>query len=90
LDWKASVDQDFVTIEPKTGQAGEAAVTIKMTQNPDFETRSATLTLTCGEDTKTVQLTQKQKGALILEETTINVEAEGGRITITAKATAEV
>lgn len=90
LDWKASVDQDFVTIEPKTGQAGEAAVTIKMTQNPDFETRSATLTLTCGEDIKTVQLTQKQKGALILEEPTINVEAEGGRITITAKATADV
>lgn len=90
MDWKASVDQDFVTIEPKTGQAGEAAVTIKMTQNPDFETRSATLTLTCGEDTKTVQLTQKQKGALILEEPTINVEAEGGRITITAKATADV
>lgn len=90
LDWKASVDQDFVTIEPKTGQAGEAAVTIKMTQNPDYEVRTATLTLTCGEDIKTVQLTQKQKGALILEEPTINVEAEGGRITITAKATAEV
>ena len=90
LDWKASVDQDFVTLEPKTGQAGEAAVTIKMTQNPDYEVRTATLTLTCGEDTKTVQLTQKQKGALILEEPTINVEAEGGRITITAKATADV
>ena len=90
LDWKASVDQDFVTIEPKTGQRGDAAVTIKMTQNPDYEVRTATLTLTCGEDTKTVQLTQKQKGALILEEPTINVEAEGGRITITAKATADV
>ena len=90
LDWTASTGDDFVTIEPVSGQAGENSVTIRLGENPNYELRTATVTLTCGEDTKTVQLTQKQKGALILEEPTINVEAEGGRITITAKATADV
>ena len=90
LDWTASASQDFVTVEPKAGQAGENAITIRIGENPQYEPRTATVTITCGEDNKTIDLTQKQKGALLLTESTVNVNAEGGMVTIVAKATSNV
>lgn len=90
LDWTASASKDFVTVEPKAGQAGENAITIRLGENPEFEPRTATVTITCGEDTKTVQVTQKEKGALLLTESTITVAPEGGKVTVVAKATSNV
>ena len=90
LDWTAASDQDWLTVEPKAGQAGEGAVTLRAAQNTADEPRTATVTLTCGEDSKTVNVTQKQAGALVLAQSTISVEAAGGLITITAKANSDV
>ena len=90
LDWTASADKDFVTVEPKSGQAGESAVTISVGENPDYEDRTGTVTITCGEDSKTIQVTQKYKGALVIAESVIAVEAEGKTVTITAQANSDV
>ena len=90
LDWTASASEDFVTVEPKAGQAGENAITIRIGENPQYEARTATVTITCGEDKQTINLTQKQKGALLLTESTVNVKAEGGMVTVVAKATSNV
>ena len=90
LDWTASADKDFVTVEPKTGQAGENAVTIKAVANTEYEDRTAVVTLNCGEDSKEIKVTQKKKGALVLAESVISVEAEGKTVTIVAKATSNV
>ena len=90
LDWEASASAEFVTLEPKSGQAGEAAVTIKIGENTEYEERTATVTITCGEDSKTINLTQKHKGALLLTESTLNVAAEGGMVTIVSKTTSNV
>ena len=90
LDWTASASESFVTLEPKSGQAGEAAVTIRIGENPEYEERTATVTITCGEDQKTINLIQKQKGALLLTESVVSVAAEGGLVTMVAKATSNV
>ena len=90
LEWEAASDQDWLTVEPKAGQAGEAAVTLRAAQNTVEEPRTAKVTLTCGEDSKTINVTQKQAGALVLTQSTISVKAEGGKITITAKANSNV
>ena len=90
LDWTATASEEFVTLEPRSGLAGEGSVTIKIGKNPNFEPRTATVTITCGEDTKTINLTQKQGGALLLTESEISVAAEGGMVTIVAKATSNV
>ena len=90
LDWTASASESFVALEPKSGQAGEAAVTIRIGENPEYEERTATVTITCGEDQKTINLIQKQKGALLLTESVVSVAAEGGLVTIVAKATSNV
>ena len=90
LDWTATASEEFVTLEPGSGLAGEGSVTIKIGKNPNFEPRTATVTITCGEDSKTINLTQKQGGALLLTESEISVAAEGGMVTIVAEATSNV
>ena len=90
LDWTATASEDFVTLEPRSGQAGESAITMRIGENPKYESRTATVTITCGEDSKTISLTQKKAGALMLTESEISVSAEGGLVTMVAKATSNV
>ena len=90
LDWTATASEDFVTLEPRSGLAGESAVTMKIGKNTNFEPRYATVTITCGEDSKTINLTQKQGGALMLTASEVSVAAEGGLVTMVAKATSNV
>ena len=86
LDWKAVSDQEWLTVTPKAGLAGDASVTMSAEKNTLEESRNAIVTLTCGEDTKTIEVTQKQAGALLLTQSSIEVAAEGGTVTITAKS----
>ena len=90
LDWTASSDAEFLTVEPVSGQAGENAITLRVEKNPSYEERTATVTLTCGEDVKTISVAQKKSGAILLTESTISVEAVGGKVTVVAKATSNV
>ena len=90
LEWTATASENFVTVEPKSGQSGENAITIRIGENPNYEPRTASVTITCGEDSKTISLTQKHKGALLLTESVVSVPAEGKMVTIVAKATSNV
>ena len=60
LDYTAS--ENFVTVEPKSGQAGDNAITVKIGENPNYEQRTATVTITCGEDKQTISLTCPSNG----------------------------
>lgn len=86
LEWTAAADEDFVTVGPAAGEAGEARVTIAVDENTTYDARTATVTLTCGEDVKTIQVTQKQVGALFITEKNYPVAAEGGVVTVVAQA----
>ncbi len=90
LEWTAEASEEFVTVAPASGEAGEAVVTVTVGVNESYDPRTATVTLTCGEDTKTIEITQKQKGALLLTESTFSVAAEGQVITVLAKANSNV
>ena len=91
LDWSATSSEDFVTIEPASGLADvECAITLRIGKNPNYEDREATVTITCGEDSKDIHVTQKKSGALLLTESSISVEAVGGTVTVVAKATSNV
>ena len=90
LEWTAEASEEFVTVEPASGEAGEASVTVTVGVNESYDPRTATVTLTCGEDVKTINLTQKQKGALLLTESTFTVAAEGQVVTVLAKANSNV
>ena len=90
LDWTATSSESFVTVAPASGKAGEATISVTVGANESYDPRPATVTLTCGEDQKTIQVTQKQKGALLLTESKISVSAEGGKVTVVAKANSNV
>ena len=90
LEWSASSSESWLTVEPRSGGKGDATITVSATSNADYSPRSARVTLTCGEDSKTIEVIQKQKGALLLTESTIPVSSQGGKVTITAKANSNV
>ncbi|MBP5636999.1 MAG: calcineurin-like phosphoesterase C-terminal domain-containing protein, partial [Bacteroidales bacterium] len=90
LEWSASSSESWLTVEPRSGGKGDATITVSATANADYSPRSARVTLICGEDSKTIEVIQKQKGALLLTESAIPVSAQGGKVTITAKANSNV
>ena len=58
--WVASADQDWVSVNPASGDASEKAVAVKVTaeDNETTDARTATVTVKAGELTKTVKVTQ--------------------------------
>ena len=88
--WTATSSQAWLTVNPNRGWAGETGITVTASANEEYDPRTATVTLTCGSDSKSVTVTQKQKGALLISEGIQPVGAEGGQITITAKANSNV
>ena len=89
-DWTAASNREWLTVSPKSGEAGETGVTVIASANDTYDERTATVYLNCGSDRKTVSVTQKQKGALILVGSVQTVAAEGGTLTITCKANSNV
>ena len=67
-DWTAVSDKDWATLDLTSGAASKDAYTVKVTvtENPAEEERSASITVTAGELTKTVTVTQAAK--VILED----------------------
>lgn len=64
-EWTATADKDWVNLDPASGAASETAVSVKVTagDNPEEQERTAIITVTAGELTKTVSVTQAAKEA---------------------------
>ena len=90
LEWEASSSESWLTVNPTSGQAGDATITLTAGKNTGYDSRSANVTISSGIASKTIKVTQKQHGALVITDSTIRVLAEGGTISITAKANANV
>ncbi len=58
--WAADCDADWVSLDPASGSASNAAVTVKVTaeDNKTAQAREATVTVKAGELTKTVKVSQ--------------------------------
>ncbi|MBO4476402.1 MAG: hypothetical protein J5737_06755 [Bacteroidales bacterium] len=57
--WTASSDADWLQVEPKSGESGEhLVVSLAASENQATEERSASVTLVCEEDVKTVPVKQ--------------------------------
>ena len=89
-DWTATTEDEWLTVTPRSGQAGETGITVTAPRNDSYDERVARVVLASGEDSKTVTVTQKQKGALLLTESNYPVGAEGGTVSVTLKANSEI
>lgn len=89
-DWSVSVvntrAESWCSVSPLSGKAGKASLTIRTAANETYDERNATITLRAGTDSKNIIVTQKQKDALLVSSSKIEMKKEGGEFTIEVKA----
>lgn len=92
--WTASAvndrASDWLTIEPGSGEAGSATINVSAAANTTPDDRSASITISAGDQKKIVKVSQKQKDALSVTSSMFEVAADGGEIHIEAKANVKV
>ncbi len=88
--WTAKPANDradgWISISPDSGGKGDASVTISAAANDTYDERNATIVIKAGTAEKKITVTQKQKNALIVSSSKIEVAKEGGEIQIEVKA----
>ncbi|MBE6186454.1 MAG: redoxin domain-containing protein [Rikenellaceae bacterium] len=88
--WTAQVvnsrADDWCSIEPTSGPAGSAKITVTTTENDTPDDRTASIIIKAGTASKTINVSQKQKDALTVTSSKFEVSAEGGEVSIEVKA----
>ena len=78
--------KDWCTLSTSEGKRGTATITVSVKENPDYDDRSASISFTCGDLKRTINVTQKQKDALLVTGTRFDVGQDGGKIAVEVKA----
>ena len=69
--WSASSDASWVTVKPSSGNAGTTEVTLAITESPTGDARSATVTFTCMNVSKTLTITQQEAPVVLTDQLVI-------------------
>ena len=77
--------KDWCTLSTSEGKRGTATITVSVKENTDYDDRSATIRFTCGDLNRTINVTQKQKDALLVTGTRFDVGQDGGKIAVEVK-----
>ena len=86
--WTASLKTpvDWVTISPKSGDAGECEITVLVSATKDYESREAVIVIKSEDQTAEVTLVQGQvDNCTLLTKDGAEFDNEGGEATITVK-----
>ena len=88
--WTAEVinsrADNWCTINPTSGAAGNATITVTTEPNDMSDDRSASIVIKSGTVSKAITVNQKQKDALTVTASKFEVEVEGGEVSIEVKA----
>lgn len=79
--WKAELDsraETWCSLENADGIAGENTLVILLEKNEDYIERNVALTIYCGSNKSTLTIVQKQKDALLLDSSKLEVSERGG------------
>ena len=79
----------WLSIQPGSGPAGKASVSVTAEPNDTPDDRTAALRIKCGTATASVTVTQKQKDALTQTPSKTQFSAEGGTFTVEVKSNIE-
>lgn len=86
--WTISSDQDWVTFNSASGDAGDASVTITVSANDTYDSRSATLTLSAASKTSKISVTQSGKNEFG-SEFTFDLDSKEQDITVATTSNVE-
>ena len=88
--WTAQIINDradeWCSISPASGEAGNANITITTKANDTTDDRTASVVIKSGSTSKTILVSQRQKDALTITASMFEVGAEGGEVSIEVKA----
>ena len=76
----------WCSVNPTSGAAGDAKITVTTTANDTPDDRSASIVIKAGTASKTITVSQKQKDALTVTASKFEIGAEGGEVSIEVKA----
>ena len=88
--WTAKSSQNWVTISPASGNAGDATIKASVLKNDTNDNRNAEITITAGTAKATYNLVQSQKDAVVVPTTEFAVGAEGDVVEIPFSANVDV
>ena len=82
-DWSVSTSDSWINVSPSSGKAGqECLVTVTLDKNETYDSRSGKITIFVQGTGFDINVTQAQKNALILSDSTIEIAQEGGSFEI--------
>ena len=76
----------WCSINPTSGEAGDAKITVTTKANDTPDDRTASIIIKAGTASKTIAVSQKQKNALTVTASKFEIGAEGGEVAIEVKA----
>ena len=87
VPWSITAEQEWCVVSPTTGKEGVTSVSVRCTENGSYDERNSALIVRYGDNgTQKLLVVQKQKDALLLSSNKVEMDAEGGDVTIEIKA----
>ena len=92
-DWTATTDASsagWLSFSPTSGTAGKYTLLLSAVANEDYDPRKATVTLKSGTVTRTIEVTQMQRDALVVAHTDYRVARSGGALDFEVQTNADL
>ncbi len=89
INWTVSSSENWCTLLPVSGSAGTHQIEMIVTDNPDTDPRTATVTMQAGSLTEKVEIIQSATSYLQLTKTEYEVSEEGDQIVIEYEVSAD-
>lgn len=87
--WSVSSGQIWCTVSPQSGDKGITAVTIKAQANDTYVERNAKITFKSDTVMKIITVTQKQKDAIVLTSSKVELTSKGQSVDIVVNSNVE-
>ncbi len=87
-EWKIQSSQAWCIVTPQFGEAGTKPVEVKTLHNSESKARTCSLTLSSGNEVKTIEISQKEKNILEVEQSTYSLSAQAQELEIELTSTA--
>ena len=92
-DWTATTEAGsagWLSFSPTTGSAGKHTLLMSATANETYDSRTAIITLKSGTVTRTIEVTQMQRDALVVAHTDYRVAQAGGALDFEVQTNADL
>ncbi len=84
--WKATSSASWLTVLPASGEAGSHTILLTVAANTDYDTRTASVTITSEGLSQSISVSQDEKKGFVINETSFRINSSGGSIKVPLSA----